>query len=292
MIIVKLTGGLGNQMFQYAAGRCLAHKYGTTLKLDIQSFKDYTFRNYCLNQFKIFEDFVTSKDLANVKFPWDGILIRFNKHVIRSFFHLQSIEYIKEEGFSFQKNALNFRDNVYLDGYWQSEKYFCDIENIIRKEFNIVNPLSSISKEIADQIKDCESISIHVRRGDYVSNPLVNNVHGTCGMEYYCRAINMLLEKIENPHFFVFSDDPEWACSNIKPDAPTTYVGHSNSSKDYEDMYLMSICRHNIIANSSFSWWGAWLNKNPEKIVIAPQKWFNSEDSNTRDLIPDKWYKV
>lgn len=292
MIIVKLIGGLGNQMFQYAAGRSLAHNYKTELKLDIRDFKNYTLRNYDLNNFDIIENFATSSDLSRILFPSDIIAVKVFKHVIRSVSRVQPIEYIKEKEYNFQQNFLKLQDNIYLDGYWQSEKYFLDIANIIKKEFSFVNPLTSTSQDLAGQIQNCDAVSLHVRRGDYVSDPKTNSMHGVCGIEYYCNAVDMISKNVENPYFFVFSDDPDWACHNIKPNAPTVYVRHEDNSKDYEDIYLMSMCKHNIIANSSFSWWGAWLNENPDKIVIAPKKWFNSKDMDTRDLLPDKWYKL
>lgn len=292
MIIVKLIGGLGNQMFQYAAGRCLAHKYRTELKLDIRDFKNYTLRNYDLNGFSIIENFATSSELSRILFPSDRCDVKFFKRVIWSVSRIRPVEYIKETEYSFQQNFFKLPDNIYLDGYWQSEKYFLDIENIIRNEFSVVNPLTSTSQDLAERIRNCEAVSLHVRRGDYVSDPKTNSVHGVCGVDYYSNAINMIRERIENPCFFIFSDDSEWARSNIKPDAPTTYVKHNDYSRDYEDMCLMSMCKHNIIANSSFSWWGAWLNENPEKIVIAPKKWFNSKNMDTQDLLPDKWHKL
>lgn len=292
MIIVKLIGGLGNQMFQYAAGRSLAYKYRTELKLDIRDFKNYTLRNYDLSSFDIIESFATPFDLSRILFPSDRLAVKVFKSVTWNVFHIQPIKYIKELEYSFQQSFLKLSDNIYLDGYWQSEKYFLDIENIIRKEFSVVNPLTSTSKDLAGQIKNCEAVSLHVRRGDYVSDPKTNSVHGICGVDYYSNAIDMIRERIENPHFFIFSDDPEWACCNIKSDAPTTYVRHNDCSNDYEDMCLMRMCKHHIIANSSFSWWGAWLSENPEKIVIAPQKWFNSKNMDTRDLIPVKWHRL
>lgn len=279
-------------MFQYATGRRLAHNYKTELKLDIQDFKGYTLRNYDLNHFNIVENFATTADLSRVLLHSDGLAVKIFKHIIRNIPRVQAIEYIKEKEFSFQQDILDLPDDVYLDGYWQSEKYFLDVEDILRKEFSIVNPLTLRSKDIAGQIKDCESVSIHVRRGDYVSDPKTNSVHGVCGPEYYRAAIDMISAEIDNPNFYVFSDDPEWACRNIKPDAPTIYVRRDDCSKDYEDICLMSICKHHIIANSSFSWWGAWLNENPEKIVIAPKKWFNSKNMDTQDLLPDKWHKL
>lgn len=279
-------------MFQYAAGRCLAHKYKTELKLDIRDFKDYKLRNYGLNGFGIIENFATSSDMSRILFPSDTLAVKVFKHVIRSVSRVQSIEYIKEKEYRFQQNFLKLPDNIYLDGYWQSEKYFLDVESIIRKEFSIVNPFTPKSQNLAEQIQNCEAVSLHVRRGDYVSDPKTNSVHGVCGIDYYSNATDMICERIENPYFFIFSDDPDWACSNIKPNAPTTYVSHDDHSKDYEDICLMSLCKHNIIANSSFSWWGAWLNGNPEKMVIAPRKWFNSKDKDTRDLLPDRWHKI
>jgi hypothetical protein len=292
MIIVKLIGGLGNQMFQYAAGRLLAHKYKTELKLDIRDFKNYTLRTYDLNHFDIIENFATFSDLSRITLQSDGPAVKIFKQILKNIDHVKPIKYIKEEGYNFQPNILKLSDDVYLDGYWQSEKYFLDIENIIRKEFSVTESITPTSQDLITKIKSCESVSIHVRRGDYVSDPKTNSVHGICGTEYYYSAINMIRKSVECPFFFVFSDDPDWACNNIRPNAPTIYVKHEDNSKDYEDIYLMSMCKHNIIANSSFSWWGAWLNGNPEKIVIAPNKWFNSKDKDTRDLLPDKWHKL
>lgn len=291
MIIVKLIGGLGNQMFQYAAGRALAHKYKTELKLDIRDFKNYTLRSYDLNHFGIIENFATSSDLSRVLLHSEGLATKIFKQIINNIRHSKPIKYIKEGEYDFQQNILKLSDNVYLDGYWQSEKYFQEIESTIRKEFSFLNPLTPTSQDFMEKIKASESVSLHVRRGDYVSDPKTNSVHGVCGIEYYCSAIDIIIKNVENPCFFVFSDDPEWAYSNIKPEFPTTYVRYNDYSRDYEDMCLMSMCKHNIIANSSFSWWGAWLNGNPEKTVIAPKKWFNSKDLNTRDLLPDKWHK-
>ena len=292
LIIVKLIGGLGNQMFQYALGRYLAMKNNSTLKLDIQGFKNYKLRNYDLNCFNIQENIATSKDLLGVSLPSDRFIRKLGKYVEMRITGFQQIQYIKEQNSDFQPEILSLGDNVYLEGYWQSEKYFSDIKNIIQKEFDFVDPLTSTSQDLAERIQNCEAVSLHVRRGDYVSDPKTNNVHGVCEVEYYCSAISMINKEVDSPHYFIFSDDPEWACSNIKPNAPTTYVKNNECLKDYEDMYLMSMCKHNIIANSSFSWWGAWLNKNPGKIVIAPKKWFNLKNMDTQDLVPDKWYKL
>lgn len=291
MIIVKLIGGLGNQMFQYAVGRYLAMKNKNTLKLDISGFRDYKLRNYDLGHFNIRENIATSKDLSGVIFPSDRFIHKIGKYLKIKTANVQQIRYIKEQKSDFHPEILTLRDNIYLDGYWQSEKYFSDIQDVIRKEFTVKNKPDPINESYLGEIVDCESVSVHIRRGDYVSNPTTNQVHGFLGLEYYQRAMNAMLEKIGNPHFFVFSDDPEWAERNIKANAPITYVKH-NGTKSYEDLRLMSTCKHHIIANSSFSWWGAWLSPDKEKFVIAPKRWFKSDRLNARDLIPDSWHKI
>jgi len=291
MIITKLIGGLGNQMFQYAVGRHLTIKNNTILKLDISGFKDYKLRNYDLGCFKILEDIATSEDLSGVIFPSDGSIHKVGKYLKIKTANVQHIQYIKEQESDFQPELLTLGDNIYLDGYWQSEKYFSDIKDVIRKEFTVKGMPDPINESYLGEIRDCESVSVHIRRGDYVSNPTTNQVHGFLGLEYYQRAMNAMLEKIGNPHFFVFSDDPEWAERNIKANAPITYVKH-NGTKNYEDLRLMSTCKHHIIANSSFSWWGAWLSLDEEMFVIAPKRWFKLDRLNARDLIPESWHKI
>ena len=133
---------------------------------------------------------------------------------------------------------------------------------------------------------------MHIRRGDYVSNPTTNKLHGTCSLEYYHNAVDIIAAKVSNPHFFIFSDDHEWARNNFKIDYPLTFVAHNNAGKNYEDMRLMSLCKHHIIANSSFSWWGAWLGSNPKKIVCAPRGWFKDKSLNTNDIIPSDWSRI
>ncbi|MDD2340087.1 MAG: alpha-1,2-fucosyltransferase [Methanosarcina sp.] len=291
MIIVKLIGGLGNQMFQYALGRHLAMKNNSTLKLDIQGFKSYKLRNYDLNCFNIQENIATSKDLAEVSLPSDRFIRKLRKNLEVKINGVQQIQYIKERKKDFQLEILNLGDNIYLEGYWQSEKYFSDIKDVIKKEFTVKNRPDSINESFMEEIIDCESVSVHIRRGDYVSNPTTNQVHGFLGLEYYQKALNLMLEKIDNPHFFVFSDDPEWGERNIKIDAPITYIKH-NDAKNYEDIRLMNTCKHHIIANSSFSWWGAWLSKNKDKVVIAPKKWFNVDTFDTEDRYVASWVRL
>jgi hypothetical protein len=187
---------------------------------------------------------------------------------------------------------LNTPKNVYLDGYWQSEKYFREIKDVIRSEFQVKYPQDTKSQEIGKVISSTQSVSVHVRRGNYASNPRVNSHHGTCAVEYYQECAKTIEGKLSSPHYFVFSDDIAWAKVNLDFHYPTTFVDHNDPSHDYEDLRLMSMCRHHIIANSTFSWWAAWLNANPDKIVLAPRQWLNDPAIDTRDLLPSNWIRV
>ena len=270
MIIVKLIGGLGNQMFQYALGRHLAYKHKTSLQLDISEFENYKLHKYSLKFFNIHGD-------DSEKFKKG-----FKKKII-AFFNSK-----KEPHFHFSPKILNSPDNVYLDGYWQSEKYFKDIEPIVRQEFTLKDKFNAMDDKALTAIGTSESVSLHIRRADYVTREKTNQVHGVCSLEYYHEAIAKIVATVKNPYFFIFSDDMPWAKDNLQLNFPVSYIDHG-PDKNYEDLILMSRCKHNIIANSSFSWWGAWLNTNPFKIVIAPKKWFNDQSKNTKDLIPDGW---
>lgn len=271
MVIVKLIGGLGNQLFQYAAGFRLAWRNHVPLKLDLSAFNSYTRRAYSLSQFNI---------SAAIATP-DEIVSAYDKG-----------NFIKEAGVSFDARILNCYGNIYLDGYWQSEKYFADISNIIRQEFTIKYEPDEKNKELANYINNCQSVAIHIRRGDYATDAQMNAVHGTLELQYYHRCISKLLERITDPHFFIFSDDPDWVRDNFHLDYPVTIISHNGPQKNYEDLRLMSLCHHNIIANSTFSWWGAWLNLHPDKIVFAPVQWFNDQQIDTSDLIPESWHRL
>ena len=291
MIITKIIGGLGNQMFQYAVGRHLSIKNNTTLKLDIHGFTNYELRKYDLGHFNILEDIATPEDLSNVVFPSDSGICKVRKFLKGKITKAQRINHIKEQNLNFQPDILNIGDNNYLDGYWQSEEYFADIEDTIKKEFSLKSQPDPINETFVGKITDCESVSIHIRRGDYISNPKTAQVHGFIGLEYYQKAINIVLNQISDPHFFVFSDEPEWAIRNIKSDAKITFIKH-NGLKNFEDMRLMSNCKHHIIANSTFSWWGAWLSRGNDKIVIAPKKWFANREYSNTEIIPSNWLQI
>lgn len=265
MIIVKLMGGLGNQLFQYALGRNLAYKNNTRLKLDVNFFNHSLSRHYALSYFNIDASFATPDDLTHLFSP---------DHII------------KEKSFYFDPIILNLPDNIYLDGYWQSQQYFIAIDSLLRKEFTPRLQLSTETLSLLDQINSVNSVSIHIRRGDYVYNPVTNKIHGIVPLTYYEHAIELITKRISNPHFFIFSDQPDWVKSNLRLNFPFQIV---ECNQEQDDLLLMSYCQHNIIANSTFSWWSAWLNSNEKKIVIAPLKWFNNFAYTARDLLLSTW---
>jgi hypothetical protein len=182
--------------------------------------------------------------------------------------------------------------SCYLKGYWQSPKYFASVESYIRQDIVVKEPLAGVNFEIAERIVDSQSVSLHVRRGDYATNPVTQNYHGTCGPEYYESAQRALLEQLGSIELFVFSDDPDWVEHNLRFLAPATMMQHNGPSRDYEDLRLLSLCRHHIIANSTFSWWGAWLCANPTKSVIAPKNWFRGAGLSANDLLPNSWIRI
>lgn len=293
MIVVKLMGGLGNQMFQYAAGRRLSNLRNTGLKLDLSFLNAdtkgaYTKRDYALDVFSIKENFATEEEVISYRRLFQS---RYRRFIYRKMPFLFSKAYITESGNKYHKNFINYPANTYLEGFWQSDKYFSGIENTIRNDFSFKDPPKGLNKELADKISNGRSVSLHVRRGDYIINESVKSYHGVCPPSYYMAGLERIKQKEKDPELFIFSDDAEWCRQNLVFDHPTTYIDHNKGEKSFEDMRLMSLCKHNIIANSSFSWWGAWLNKNPDKIVIAPKEWFADPANRSEDIYPKNWLR-
>ncbi len=287
MIVVKLKGGLGNQLFQYAVGRHLAEINQSELKLDISFFKTYKLHSYSIGPFNIYENFASAKEIRTLM---SGRQSELNRFISRLFHTSITIKptYVIEKMLNFDQDILNLSDGVYLDGYWQSEKYFSKIDEIIRREFTIRNPPMGIDRKIIELMTSCEAVSIHIRRGSYLMPPY-NQVHGICDLEYYQQCINLICKEVNDPHFFVFSDDPDWARNNLKLPHITTIIDHNSSETDFEDLRLMTYCKYHIIANSTFSWWGAWLCQRDKKTVFAPKKWYIKNGVNNDDLIPKDW---
>lgn len=287
MITVKLMGGLGNQMFQYAIGRSLAHDLGEKLILDT-SFYDRihanaTPRHYELNHLRIQGEVLQRGFFSRYWFYLQELLTK----KCPLFFQ----NYVLERELNYDPALLEKRKNLYLDGYWQCEKYFLHNQDIIRQDFQVTTPQSDVNKKWADVIANTNSVCIHVRRGDYVTDPGANLVHGTRGPDYYNKAITYILGKVDNPVFFVFSDDLEWTKEHIPIPSEVHYMDQNGPDEDYEDLRLMMSCKYFIIANSSFSWWGAWLGNYEDKIVVCPEYWFNDSEMKT-DIICDSWVRM
>lgn len=274
MIVIKLKGGLGNQLFQYAIARAFSLETNRSFQLDISIFEWYKLHNYGLYHFNIQPEFYTPESKWKMK-----LKKLFNKIVFYNEDH---------HTFNFNPNLIHTKSDVlFLEGYFQSQKYFLKYEKEIRADFEIVSPLKQQTIEMVTYMKSVHAVSIHFRRGDYVGNTM----HDTDKTIYYKEAIKLIESKVENPVYFLFSDDITWVKENFTTNFETHYVDFNNASTNFEDLKLMSSCKHNIIANSSFSWWGAWLNPNPDKIVIAPQKWFNDDSLDYSDVVPQNWIK-
>lgn len=289
MIIMQLSGGLGNQMFQYALGRHLSLRNQCPLKADISNYMRYTDRTYELIHLSPKCKIASFSDI--VKFRPDGRrakLMAMPWRILRP----GSYNVIKEKVFHFDPAVLALPDNTYLEGYWQSYRYFDDIADIIREDFSLNAPLDLQNAELAESIALDNAISIHFRRGDYVTGSWARDELGVCEPAYYKAAIEYVLGKVENPTFYIFSDDPDWASAQIEWDVPFQIVSHNSADRGWLDLNLMSRCRHHIIANSTFSWWAAWLSPHPDKIIVAPRRWFRSEKRDTRDLIPPEWVRL
>lgn len=293
MIITRLNGGLGNQMFQYANGKACALRLGTILRLDVSEFQirhhhqGYELANIFNGPFEL----ASSDDVGKLAGYFN--FRRFHRLASKIPFFLRKRSYIQEPNFEYWNEIKGVKNNSYLSGYWQSEKYFEEFRADIIKDFEFKNSLEGLNQSIATQINDkvVSSVSLHIRRGDYLLNPKAKSYHGICSLDYYQRAIYYFSENLKNVHFFVFSDDPTWVQKNLPISFPHTFVSHNVGSASYNDMRLMSLCDHHIIANSSFSWWGAWLNQSPSKIVIAPIRWFLA-DIDTKDLLPSSWVRL
>lgn len=288
MIAVRLSGGLGNQLFQYAAARCLADLHQTDLVLDLHWFSHIppgaTARAFELDKFP-----VRARRFRGTEVLWaklhQGRIIRKIPAIPRRWTHF------RERHFQWDAQFAGLPDGTYLDGYWQSEKYFAQSAQAIAQDLSVQAPLQGEDQAVASRIAACNAVSVHVRRGDFVHSPSGAALHAQCSLAYYQAAIGRISQQVQAPSFFVFSDDPDWTRQHLQLPGPTEFVVHNAAATAYQDLRLMALCQHQIIANSSFSWWGAWLNRNPTKRVLAPQAWFN-DATDTRDLIPADWVRL
>lgn len=300
MEIISLSGGLGNQMFQYAFYLSKRANNKTKVIWDDSAL----FKEKCHNGFELDVIF----GIENKKSPlYIRFLILFvrkiyllkrtNKYPILSLFLFRilllfGISVIPEEKDGiYNSNYLIPRKglSIYF-GYWQTEKYFHSIRDVLEEKFSFkMNNISPATQQMYHLLQEKNSVSIHIRRGDFISQEYLKTHGLVCDKTYYDKAISIVNDKLTFPLFVVFSDDIEWVKTNISIPDPI-YIDWNSRNDAWQDMFLMSQCRHNIIANSSFSWWGAWLNQNPDKLVIAPSSFLF--DTNTIDTIPDNWIKL
>lgn len=294
MIVVKLIGGLGNQLFQYAAGRALANYHKTDLALDTSYLKlvsngAYTQRKFELEPFNISASIANEETLKVFNFNQGRIITRLKKISPGLFNNM----IFNEHHFNFHSEFLKLPKDTFLNGYWQSEKYFNSIRNKLLHEITLKESLSTKALLQEKQINEVNSVALHVRRGDFVSLKSANHFHGYLDIDYYKVALEQIKNKVTDPVFFIFSDDMDWCKENLAFINKKEFVdGKANAISTQEELILMSRCKHTIIANSSFSWWGAWLNQNKSKTVIAPKNWFADKKININDLIPADWIKM
>jgi hypothetical protein len=296
LVVIKIMGGLGNQLFQYAMGRQLALRRGVPARLDITFFNDkspatHTLRPYELGIFSNLAiqslNAAESQQLARTEqLPYR----LYNK--VRRMLRLSPAFLYLGEGEYFRPNPLVLEGGppahlLQVEGYWQNEAYFTDVAVTLRQELAFPIFTDSRNQAVAEQLRTSmqPTVSVHVRRGDYAQYP----AFGMCSVDYYERALTYMQQQVAKPAFFVFSDDIAWARENLPLPADTTYIDWNKGTDSYRDMHLMSLCQNHIIANSSFSWWGAWLNPRPTKLVVAPQVWMANPRIMTELVVPAAW---
>lgn len=292
MIATQISGGLGNQMFQYATARSLAAKHEAEVRLDLSWFDQTNnqegsrfFELECFN-FKQRSMDPSRYLLVPHAYGRKGrILLRLGKPFKKKLNHYQEAHYYLNEP------VLQAPDNSYLAGHWTTEKYFNDQRGTILNDFTWTSQLYEDSKKVLDNITSSETpVGVHVRRGDYVSSPTTNKYHGVMDIGYYHQAENILKKKFGKLQLFIFSDDQAWVKRNLKPTSTTSYVEINKKGSD--DMRLLKECKHFVIANSTFSWWAAWLGQDPQKTVVAPKQWAQTTAIDTRDVVPKDWLRI
>lgn len=291
MIIIRLKGGMGNQMFQYALGRSLATRLNCPLKLDLsalldRSKKDFVHRDYDLHIFQVQENFLLAPNLLRTLYrPKSSRVTRWMKNSV-----LRGRRHWKEPHFHLVREVLEQpTENTVYEGWWQSPHYFSDIASEIRREFAFRHPILPEARPLLDRIEQTHSVCLNVRRTDFLQVDTLN----TTNRDYFLRAVDYLAERVENPVFFVFSDDMRWCEENLRLPFETHFVQHDLKGEKFGNYHrLMRACKHFIIPNSSFAWWAVWLNDHPDRIVIAPRHWFNDPGIDTSDLVPEDWIRL
>ena len=299
MVITKISYGLANQMFQYAAGRALAARNNQLFKLDLSFFDNALKKDdrptHEFYQLSIFKGTIKHQSLDNEYL--ERLINKYKHNIAYRFLNKFSKQVLPKPLFTYcwEKDFLKFDyginkssgKTIYLNGYFQNERYFEDAKALIKEDFTFREDLiDPVNLNLGIQMGQENSVSIHVRRGDYVGKRFIPS------LGYYKNAIELIIHTVNDPVFYIFSDDSEWAAKHVKAPGQVHYIVHNTQENSYKDMYLMSKCMHNIIANSSFSWWGAWLNSNENKVVISPKQWLPEDNVLSADIIPSNWLQV
>lgn len=288
-VTTSIYGGLGNQLFQYAAALSLSQHINAKLVLDLSWFEVVKYRANTTTRTFALQPFALNVETVTSKHP---ILRHFLVKIQRLLgITLTKIPYYHEQSFQFDADIYAINDSVHLDGYWQSYQYFKGVAQQLSKNIGTPNNLNTQNQAMLDTIAANDAICVHIRRGDYVTNQHAAETHGLCDLAYYQRGVEYVMKNLSRPHAFVFSDDPQWARENLKLKIPTTIVDFNGPDEAHLDLWLMAACQRFVIANSSLSWWAAWLGKSDDKIVVAPKKWFTKDDRTTQDLIPPEWLR-
>lgn len=290
-VIARIEGGLGNQLFQYAAARSLADRLGCELALDLRGLAENGDRPFQLDLYRIRAEVATPALLASLPDWRPSRWARLRGWFSQALPQVSAFPVFWSRSFAYDSAFARLRRPVYLVGYWQSEQYFSWNRARLLQDIQLVDPPVS-SDPLLEQIRSTCSVALHVRRGDYVSNAAAAQFHGLCDMAYYQKAVDALKSRFPDLKVYVFSDEPDWARSNLRLGVPTHVVDAYPPTQGHLDMELMRHCRHHIIANSSFSWWGAWRNENPSQQVIAPQRWFADAGVDTSDVVPAHWSRL
>lgn len=303
MIVSWLTGGLGNQMFQYAAGLALAEHRRTVLKLDVSWYREYpeyeAHNRYALSCFNITEQFATPEELERVQGVsltrterWSVAVaraLRFYRYANR---HAAPGNWHKPPTFAFYPEFFEQPDHTYLNGMFQSEKFFAPVANLLRLHFSFRYPPQPAVAAMLRQIQSSPSAAVHFRRGDYVRNATFNRSIGVVELDYYHRAVALLRARHPDTTLYIFSDDIDAIAREYQPPGPHVFVRVTEPWHSFDKIRLMSACDHAILSNSTFAWWSAWLNPNPRKTVVAPFPWFTGDPEKSRDLVPATWISL
>lgn len=304
MIVTYISEGLGNQMFQYAAALRLAHRHGVALKLDNLIYfefnrrpfrngeRQFTVRRYALDAFRISAPPATRAEIERYRrYPRRGLAERWGRLRERLRPRRRSLHLVEPPDGRFEPALLDAPADCYVQGYWQSEEYFTDAADLVRAEFAFRTQPDGAAGRLRE-MADGDAVSLHVRRGDKAWRKDIKTEHGVLPLDYYLQAVRRVADRVAEPRFYVFSDDLPWARENLRLPFPLYFVDDNVGKPDHEDLRLMSACKHHILANSTFSWWGAWLRPDPDSVVVAPERWTNAARLQNARLLPERWEKI